>query len=521
MSKFKLSIRGFTCCVCVFLLFASCGTPTPPIPIDEFPEPGGYQGTIYPQVADRYGDFNENGVIDMPNTLAYVRSPLQVTINLSGLARKYPTHYPYENAEDAGFENTEGPWRWTFEPAESGSVQPCQLLAPESSVEGLEARKFTGTYKIITYSNKPELVIGLCEGKWTVEFARTNAVGTPIYWRTLDFEVHDFLIVQIGDSYSSGEGSPDRDAQSGYWGDDGTGGNGDHRSAHRSSYAWGSVLALQMEETLSYASVTYINFAESGAMFEDIRGQLIDVSNVLYSREIDALLISIGGNDAGFSNAIAAYIAREPIDNLPDFGPDLEDIENAIGSGNWLGGSFTDVGSVALQVFGLLSEDLKWDNRLGLDDIASGYEGLARQFEEFNIDPTKVHILLYPDPFVADPDDPGAVCPDAVLTGIVEDRGRRFEIGRKEQKHARANFMIPLNEEIAAAASKFGWNVIPADKAFYGYGICESDRMVVRHGDSMNNQGDEYGTMHPNEAGHRAIAETYRDELFKFLWVSD
>src|SRR5205085_1750751 len=145
-----------------------------------------------------------------------------------------------------------------------------------------------------------------------------DATASPTYWKSRDITVEDILIVQLGDSYSSGEGAPDRTAADGYWGDDGTGANGAHAAAHRSSYTWGSVYAQQLQQigSLLNNSVTYVNLAQTGAVINDVDDQLNHMATLIGPRKVDMLLISIGGNDAGLSNAIAAYLVREPVQVL-------------------------------------------------------------------------------------------------------------------------------------------------------------------------------------------------------------
>ena len=359
----------------------------------------------------------------------------------------------------------------------------------------------------MAYSVAPILTLPLFEGEWTLELARLDGMGEPIYWKTVGpVRIEDYLIVQLGDSYSSGEGAPDRQASGGYWGDTGTGLNETHYAAHRSSNSWGSLVATQIERKSRQASVTYINLAVSGALLQEIPAQLDQMSALVGDRPVDAVFISIGGNDAGFANAIAAYLHREPIDNFPDIPPNLDDIKSALRTGNWTDGAFTDVGSVFVEIFDFANPH-GWQNRLGLNRLAGDYADLAAQLTARGVEPGDVYILQYPDPFVADPQDPNAVCPGPVLTNVASVLGRDMEIGRKEQRRARTDLIQPLNQQIAASATAAGWNVIDAEKVMYGHAICQDARMMVRFNESKDQQGDVAGTLHPNKLGYEAIAE--------------
>jgi hypothetical protein len=250
--------------------------------------------------------------------------------------------------------------------------------------------------------------------------------------------------------------------------------------------------------------VTYINLAVSGALIADLRPQLDQLSTLVGVRTVDAVLISIGGNDAGFENAIAAYLLHEPVDNFPDLGPPIPVIEQAIRDGDWTPLYFADLYNVLVEALGLNMPG--WKDVRGLNGMERGYEEVASAFAEHGINPAHVYILQYPDPFVADSTDPDAVCPDEVLTAVFSSSPRQLEIGRQEQRSARDSFIVPLNQQIAASAQQAGWNLVKAERVMYGHAICQDDRMVARYRDSLDLQGDKQGTLHPNKSGYEAIA---------------
>jgi hypothetical protein len=190
----------------------------------------------------------------------------------------------------------------------------------------------------------------------TVRLEVTNADGDPIAihdglnYVEYPVQIKDYFIVAIGDSYGSGQGNPDIPliAESGflgigwildwppYWQD---------QRCNRSAYAASALAALQLEASDPHSSVTFISFACSGAsinspryddddpnknagvgLLEPYRGE---DTNVPYSdsyanyipsqmnqlrdalvpatghepRQIDALLLSAGGNDIYFEAA--------------------------------------------------------------------------------------------------------------------------------------------------------------------------------------------------------------------------
>jgi lysophospholipase L1-like esterase len=480
-------------------------TPAPVAP-DLDPPGGTATHDVGIVIADRYGiDVNDNGVVDMPNTAEYVQAPLQVTLNANSLAMSYPSHWPYDSLENGGFSSLQGPWRWTLTPGDdTGVPQELSLLpTPPMTVQGLSA--INDGQRLVGYSDQPKLTIDLFEGQWLVELARLDAAGNAVYWKTADLKIEDFLVVQLGDGYASGEGAPDRNTLEGYWGDDGAGNNGEHSTTHRSSNTWGSRVASRLEAANPAASVTFINLAVSGSLIEDLRAQLDQLSSLVGPREVDAILISTGAGDAGFENAIAAYLIHRPMSNLPDFGPGLPEIEQAIQTGDWSDNKFSELSSVLLDLSDIHVQD--WITRSGLSGLNALYEDAALALVENNINPANVYIMQYPDPFVAIPEMPDRVCDGVDFSFLSSILDRQLDIGYFEQIHLREHLINPLNQQIASSADEAGWNLVEAEKVMYGHAICQEESMSVSYEESLKLQGDYKGTLHPNKLGYEAIAE--------------
>jgi hypothetical protein len=134
-----------------------------------------------------------------------------------------------------------------------------------------------------------------------------------------DVKVVDRLIVVMGDSYASGEGNPHSFIQYGSgvvnawptW---------DDTRCHRSMWASSARAARVLEAEDPHSSVTYLSKACSGAQISagilgtyagiepsgaPLPPQIDQVRAVVGNARIDDLLISIGGNDAGFATIIA------------------------------------------------------------------------------------------------------------------------------------------------------------------------------------------------------------------------
>jgi lysophospholipase L1-like esterase len=139
---------------------------------------------------------------------------------------------------------------------------------------------------------------------------------------TQTVRLKDWLIAAIGDSYGSGEGNPDVGRKRGShsrWQD---------RQCHRSASAAAGQAAAAVDAADPLTSVTVVHLSCSGAQIKpglitpyegaapdavDSKArfkdpQLQELSAQLGTRRPDALLISIGGNDIGFSKIIESCL---------------------------------------------------------------------------------------------------------------------------------------------------------------------------------------------------------------------
>lgn len=542
--------------------------------------PGGPMSSdlVVVQVDRGYGaDANGNGVIDIPNSVEYVQRPLRVALDASPAGLFFPSIWPIPEDGNAGLGDLEGPWRWTFT-AQDVRQDAATLPAPSATHPGATGVNDGGS--LVTYTQRPELELAMFEGDWELEFARVQEdnLEEAIYWKTVNLRVEDWLIVQLGDSYSSGEGNPEVSPDpSGIWADDGsdayatlpdydkclplsfdathvrcvreesfgTRPNRRHEVAHRSSKSWGSLLALDVEERDISTSVTYVNLAATGARLEHLtRWQRIDdvplvvprdfdtlvgsgttaaayrffltrelkeelppqldqLQELVGQREVDAVLMSFGGNDVGFGYAVTSYVIRDAGDN--DY---LRQIDDAVKDGDW--SELDDFNSI-LVAAGLVPNFNFPSNLPGMNGLPAQYQAAGEALRDAGIPAENVYITEYPDPLVAETDtekgshgdDEVEVCPGPILTAVSDGR----QIGRLEQRHARGALLHPLNSRVAEAARTHGWNLVgQVMDSMYGRPICDSQRMVLRYNESRETQGDRLGTLHPNLDGHTAIA---------------
>ncbi|QDV35927.1 SGNH/GDSL hydrolase family protein [Tautonia plasticadhaerens] len=232
-------------------------------------------------MAERFGrDLNDNGLIDLPNTATYAQ-PATLSLSFSVLDDPDPdpeTTYSWSMASTAGGDPT------------VVTRTAAQIASGDLPTTSLPAGVYTTTFER------------------SVGGVVTDRVTQPV-------GVRDILIVSIGDSYSSGEGNPERVqglslpgefpsgtipylldsdlnqtepaiafvaaspflSQTGeaLWSDGADGFYGptpfgldmteDNRQSHRSTAAATAQYALQLERSDPHSSVTFVHVSQSGA----------------------------------------------------------------------------------------------------------------------------------------------------------------------------------------------------------------------------------------------------------------
>ena len=309
-------------------------------------------------------------------------------------------------------------------------------------------------------------------GRWRVEL--TVLTKSKLHdTASREFTLRDIVVASIGDSYSSGEGNPDKNNDSPF-----PPGNEEWKDAqcHRSASGWPFRAALELESRTT--SVTFLSFACSGAEVRDLiftgytgieegrelSGQLTALRDTLGlpgrspTRAVDALLISAGVNNMHFSDLLTS--CAESV------------------------GNDCTKGSVAYSVNG-------------------GLLGLPLRYQE--LDSRIRHTVRTPSVFVAE-------YPSRVFTNGEDRHGGCgvFEAGmNSDEAHWISDRGDGLNAAIAAAADLYGWTYIGGVRdAFRGHGYCadDDDTWFRSWSGSQKLQSDENGTAHPNRDGHRAVA---------------
>ncbi len=498
---------------------------------------------------DRFGlDGDGDGLIDLPNSEEYVHN-------------RAPGSCP-SGCGDALFEVVLDA---------SGSTA---TLAGEA-LEILTYRwsvLLAGTSQTLDYVRAtPSLRLLLPEGDHQVTLSVTARLpwGSTTARVSAPLAVDDILVVALGDSYASGEGNPEVPRSGGgdpAWGD----GAGDpvveasHRDAHRSTLAWPSQVALALERSDPRSSVTFVSLADSGATVD--RGlaapaspgggsQVSQASGLVGDRDVDVVLLSIGGNDIGFSNVIRGLVDADRVFDPICYSVDLDNVWAAVDDGDWNRAS-----SIEYRF------DRPWQLgcravRRGDTPVLPGMSGLPAALDragaaiEGGLDPDAVYVAEYPDPSGRQRDGDLGTCGEIV--GDTTPPFRFHEIDLAEQEEGRVRVLEPLNGAIREAAARHGWVYLDGVAAAFGagHGYCAPwpdygypDEYTARPGfltsrldypegwyrnpgvggtlpesgsdvswyrsaaQSAVLQGPDAryataGTLHPNELGHRAIAE--------------
>jgi lysophospholipase L1-like esterase len=355
-------------------------------------------------------------------------------------------------------------------------------------------------------------------------------------------------IVGVGDSYSSGQGSPDvrarppRPGQPGrdpQWLASGMQESNprvtsSNKDCARSNLSWQRLVAERMVGELD-ADVRYISFACSGATIPDliereqpdvqfgpqpplppgseicqgVSGQLCDVERhfgAANGRTIDALLVTIGGNDVGFAPAVKTCIV-----------------------------------TANCQTARLVLTNAMTDLERGKDLLRERFRKLAAAIELMNRRSLAAHgrllianvfLVEYPSGFR---DERGRLCPRSPSSDLDPFPDPLDSVSAEETAWGESVVLPALNEMAKDGAQRirleamtradpqltdrpegrYGFFIAGTGSRFARHGFCakNSERWVVRVKESLEQQLDASGAVHPAPPGHLAIADIVAPEL--------
>lgn len=359
-------------------------------------------------------------------------------------------------------------------------------------------------------------------------------------------DVQDQLIVLLGDSSAAGEGNPvEKAVNSGLLSDP----SWDDERCHRSRNAGAAEAARRLQDP--HKSVTFLSFACSGAKLTtgvlfpyagidpptdepDLEPQLDQLVRALCKgteasscseqrmRRVDKVFVQVGVNDLGFKSILLICNNLKFLDEKERNPLDIID-------SLWLDKPCHDQAAVRGKVNSALAhlttDYLVHNSHLmpGCDDEPDcggivrfgSYGMIGERLDYFNVDVEDYYLLTYPNGTFGDKDGS-------------EDGCGAFTFVSKEESEWMKQVAIRLNELIRLEAIKLGGHAVTAiGPAFEKHGYCAGKRTIGtspfpgddvlhdRHDQSwfvpllqsMLDQWNVEGTMHPNKHGHDAIAD--------------
>jgi hypothetical protein len=320
--------------------------------------------------------------------------------------------------------------------------------------------------------------IDLQRGSYSVKLTATGLAGTngPLI-ATTTIQVKDILIASIGDSYASGEGNPVVpgvfEPQWAHSPDPAM--NTENANAHRSTIAGPAQFALMLQQANPHEAVTFVSVANSGASIPvgvlgpmtsigdssyELPAEIPELEQLIGTRHIDVLTMTVGADDIGF-----ATIAEDLIENTYLGTPTIKQILTQFDT--------------------------------SLQALPSHFAELAQAIRSLN--PGQVLMTGYPD---ITRNQNGEVA--TILWGDVT------LISRHDAKVASAQIIPPLDAVISNAAKTYNWSLVSGINAdFFTHGYPSTTPWIRTLGESLEMQGDQDGTFHPNALGHLDFAKHF------------
>lgn len=336
---------------------------------------------------------------------------------------------------------------------------------------------------------------------------RDDQGGRAVTSRAID--PRDLVVVSLGDSVASGEGSPLRASSGGapaVWSDP---------SCHRSPYAGPALAARELEDADPHTAVTFVQLACSGAAIVDT---FADPAHQKAPTDPDDPVT--GGLDDAYAGVQHADTCTTPGGACPSLRPSqLAQMTQLLGA-RTADAVLVSVGANDVRFSGTLEKCLvpvvdchtggvaaAHDTRMA--QLPARYARLAAGLEAAGVAPDRVHITEY-----FDPTGDGYGVPDLRCIGHVQDITGISLVTGDEAVWARDHVVAGLNGAVRAAANEHGWDVVGGIAAqFVRHGYCADDPWIVGIAESALQQSDLSGPFHPNRAGQ----EVYGDAIYSHL----
>jgi lysophospholipase L1-like esterase len=421
--------------------------------------PAGASGTAAPvtltldyRIPPRYGlDRNRDGLVDSITTPAQV-SPATWTALVTV---RWPAGGPCA-----------GTYRWTL------GGRPVSFVQQRTTC--------TFAYGGFAALDRPYRV--------TVTATRAGTGGTG---RTT-VTIRDLLVVGLGDSTASGEGDPDYGITRVRWQD---------RRCHRSAQGFEAQAASRIEAASPKTSVTFVPLACSGASITtgmlgpyagiapsggiQLPPQVDAMTTLIGSRQADAVLVSIGINDLGFGH-VAFFCVDDGVDKKTATSVDCWNERYPTASSQTTLRDFVRTRAAALP------------NRFARLDAALDAVGIPAE---------TVYVTEYPN---GTRGAGGRTCDPLIpyVDGRPYGSPVRGMITRAEAAEAESELIVPVNDALRSAAATYGWHFVSGIAAqSVAQGLCAARPWFVGVLQSLVEQHDVLGTLHPNRLGQQAMAK--------------
>jgi lysophospholipase L1-like esterase len=307
----------------------------------------------------------------------------------------------------------------------------------------------------------------------------------------------DHLIVSIGDSVASGEGNPNP--------------HGAFRwlrpttPCHRSEISGQRIAAEDVIDAHPELDLSFRSFACTGASTQKglLDRQHVEVINrppqldqlreFAANAEVDAVLVSIGANDVGFSDIVRFCAVK---------GPDCSVSRDYPAARQWAKQAGKAVPTLQDYV------------QMLIGNLPSQYKKVDAAIPE-SIDRDRIAIVEYFDPTRFPSGKQCAIFRRDVLKVPKSDL---VTVGESTWAHDKV--LEHLNDTIRRSANDLGWRYVDGvDEAFDGHGICapRAERWVRTLQESLELGNGYKGTLHPTEPGHRATAKLIEPALLEAL----
>lgn len=363
------------------------------------------------------------------------------------------------------------------------------------------------------------------------------------------------MIVNMGDSYTSGDGTKLKDET---WEAVISGEEESSLQCHRTKYNRTALAVSRLQE--ENPNIKYVDVSCSGAtIFNGVLGpfgghKVDEKSQLPLDSQIDQvkeqidlinpdniiIVLSIGGNDIGFS-AIVAACSFQFLEGINPWGncQDQQNLKDNLQNGVQSNTAF-----------------------IGLDLLPAAYDKLAQKINK-ELQPDQVLITEYPDPTKDSNNNFCGGCQSNILGQFLgkkqeikecikdEDfEPKKLQWGDKELIKAGGDFVFswgtipklelikfslqnisdeemafaynevltPLNNTIKEAAKNNNWIFVGGlEELSLTHGVCSDQSWFNTFDQSWQNQENITGVLHPNKEGHQAFSEILETEIRKIL----